>query len=874
MRGVRVLVPLLGLVVGTAREVRADDGGARERFVRDGDAAALAARLGASRDPADRAEAALAALAADPAARLGEAQAAGAPVAVVVDALRAVDLPAARRAAGEASYAAAIAAPAWRVAGTWLSALVLARGGRDEDAARKVLEVGGPASLAGTFPIALLGAALPRDDREILSGILRLALVRAAGAGSLEAVAAVAEGAVALDAAAGARTLVVAARALRRGGRPQDAHTLLSSPAAGRAAAARPSVRIERAITAWRRGLPEAARLEAGSVAAPAEWVWAHEALSKAQAMSPVLPAPPLLLFAREADPDASALARLASTLGVAARAEDVAARAAAQGTTAADPRFVRGWLDGLGFSFVESAGEPLVVAQAAAKGLPCLLWRPRRDADRFLDHPVLVRGHDLATDLLVVDEPDPSALDVVPLEVVRKGRVLVAAPHARAGELAPWRQRPSGRLGALLADASAALLSPAPDRAAQLLEARASEFPGLPAFDLYLGYLTYLPALAHKDSARLAEAGNLLRRSGLAPPLTTLECFVRAEGALGTGAADAAAEELLTAARLEGAAAWIHTTRFVVLESVRRHAEALEALSAAREADPLDVKTLYFRGGVRRLLGDAPGARADFVRVLDRRPDYVAAAEDLVNMLLDAGDLVRAHAVVRALAEADPVAAATRRVHQLRQRVEVRLVRRARVAADLLALAVSPEPDTRREVAWMASSLETPEAERLLRTFLLDAEEAVRRRAAQAYQRPWLVDRALADAELLGMLSTRLAADPAPTVREALVQALARVEAPAAEAALLVRLAGPARDENAGVRSAVAEALLGREAPAVRAPLVDALEDPEAVVRTAALRALERLAGASNGFDPDGDPTRRAAAVRAWRAWLAAAPR
>ena len=42
MRGVRVLVPLLGLVVGTAREVRADDGGARERFVRDGDAAALA----------------------------------------------------------------------------------------------------------------------------------------------------------------------------------------------------------------------------------------------------------------------------------------------------------------------------------------------------------------------------------------------------------------------------------------------------------------------------------------------------------------------------------------------------------------------------------------------------------------------------------------------------------------------------------------------------------------------------------------------------------------------------------------------------------------------------------------------------------------
>ena len=45
-------------------------------------------------------------------------------------------------------------------------------------------------------------------------------------------------------------------------------------------------------------------------------------------------------------------------------------------------------------------------------------------------------------------------------------------------------------------------------------------------------------------------------------------------------------------------------------------------------------------------------------------------------------------------------------------------------------------------------------------------------------------------------------------------------------------------------------------------------------IIGTHAKCALERLAGASNGFDPDGDPTRRAAAVRAWRAWLAAAPR
>ncbi len=873
MRVRRRLLPLVGVVL-VVPAAFADDGGCRERFLRDGDAAALAGRLLSSADPVDRAEAVLARLAADPAARLGDAPAERGPIAVAVDALRAVDLPAARRALSDPAYAAATAAPTWRVAGAWLSALVLARGGRDEDAARRVLEAGGPATVGGTFPIALLGAALPRDDREILSGILRLAVVRSSGAGRFEPVAAIAAGAVAFDVAGGARTLAVAARALRRGGRLPEAHALLFGPAAARAVSVRPSLRLERAIDEWRRGNPAAARLEAGSVAAPSEWTWAHEALSKAQAASPVLPAPALALAERETDPDASALSRLVTTLGHPTKAEDVAARAAARGTTAADPLFLRGYLDGLGLPWVESAGDPSVLAEAAAKGLPALLWRPRRAVDRFLDHPVLVRGHDLPTDLLVVDEPDPTALDVIPLEAVRKARVLVAAPRSRAAELAPWRARPSGRLGTLLADAIAALLSPAPERAAELLSAGAAETGSSPVLDAYLGYATYVPALAHKDTARLAEAGNVLRRAGLSAPPTALECFVRAEGALGTGAAETAADELLAAVRLEGSQAWIHATRFVILESARRHAEALEALAAAREADPLDVKTLYFRGGVRRLLGDAPGARADFVRVLDRRPDTVSAAEDLVNMLLDAGDLIRAHGVVRALAEADPVAASTRRVHQLRQRVEVRLVRRARTAADLMPLASSPEADTRREVAWTASSLETAEAEALLRSLLLDAEEAVRRRAAQAYQRPWLVDRAVADPGLLGFLTTRIAGDPAPTVREALVQALARVEVVTAETALIARLAGSARDENVGVRIAVAEVLLGREGAAVRRGLVDALEDPEAVVRGAALRALQRLAGASHGFDPAGDPARRAAAVVAWRAWLASGGR
>ena len=51
---------------------------------------------------------------------------------------------------------------------------------------------------------------------------------------------------------------------------------------------------------------------------------------------------------------------------------------------------------------------------------------------------------------------------------------------------------------------------------------------------------------------------------------------------------------------------------------------------------------------------------------------------------------------------------------------------------------------------------------------------------------------------------------------------------------------------------------------------LVHALDDPKAQVRQVALQALSILTGQTKGFQPDGSPQARRAAVEAWRRWLA----
>lgn len=856
-----ITLATLALVAWPPR-VSGEDLAARDRFVMDRDAKALAQALGSSSDAKDRDDLALARLAADPAARL-EGAAGTSSSSAAVDALRSLDLAKARAIAESTGF------PLTTVAGSWIDALVKARGGRDEAAVDRLLTPPAPMPVRDVFPLALLGAALPRDDRELLEAVVRAAVLRAASTGKFDLLPALAEGAVSLDPGTGLRALVLAARALRRAGRAADATALLAGSDATRAGARDAGVRLERALAAWRRGDGAEARREAGALEQPAAWAWAFQALAKAAGAPTVIPAPPLAFNTSTADPDAPALARIAALLGKPTTVDEVAANAASRSGVCLDPAFERAFLQGIGADSVSLAGDPAAAKDALAKALPVLFFKPRRLGERFVDHPVLLRGYDPATDLFVTDEPDLEVVDVVPGGWLKKGRILVAAPKARVAELEPFRASPAAALATALDVAISSLCSTTPEKAIEALQALAAKHKGVPVVDLYLGFAMYVTGLATKDEARRASASAVLRRTAAQPPVLALERFVRTmETSVGNADADAAVKDLLEAARDEGPAAYLDTARFVVLENARRHQEALAALALARDLDPLDVRTLFFRGSTRRLLGDLPGAHADLLRALDRRPDSIAAAEDLASLYLEAGDADKALEVVSRLVTAEPAAAKDPRVKLLRQRAEIRLVRRARSAADLAPLAKSPEAETRKEVAWTLASFESPEAETLLRALLKDGEESVRRKAAQAFQRPWLVDRAAADPAVLSVLAGLLV-DASAVVREAAALALGRVETPGAEAALLSRLTGPARDADAAVRVAVGEALSGRDSLAAKKGFVAALSDEDAQVRASALRSLQRLAGNNRGFDPNDTPEKRAAAVLEWERWL-----
>lgn len=71
-------------------------------------------------------------------------------------------------------------------------------------------------------------------------------------------------------------------------------------------------------------------------------------------------------------------------------------------------------------------------------------------------------------------------------------------------------------------------------------------------------------------------------------------------------------------------------------------------------------------------------------------------------------------------------------------------------------------------------------------------------------------------------------------------------------------------------VRGEAAASLLAMGDPRGLAPLVDALADPDPRLRVRAIDVLAEATGQRLGFEADGPPSERAAAVRRWRAWLA----
>jgi HEAT repeat protein len=192
-----------------------------------------------------------------------------------------------------------------------------------------------------------------------------------------------------------------------------------------------------------------------------------------------------------------------------------------------------------------------------------------------------------------------------------------------------------------------------------------------------------------------------------------------------------------------------------------------------------------------------------------------------------------------------------------------------AETAEALAPFLASPEPETRRRAAFGLAVLETPDAEVRLRVLLGDADPAVRVTALRLYMRPWLRARVEADEGLGRRMVGLLREDEADVVRGAAAGLLGLVQRVYAEEELARALAGADRDPEPYPRSAAAAALARRDGPLARAALVDALADEHEGVRRGAIEALFRITGTYRGFDPDGSPEARAAAVQRWRAWL-----
>lgn len=78
------------------------------------------------------------------------------------------------------------------------------------------------------------------------------------------------------------------------------------------------------------------------------------------------------------------------------------------------------------------------------------------------------------------------------------------------------------------------------------------------------------------------------------------------------------------------------------------------------------------------------------------------------------------------------------------------------------------------------------------------------------------------------------------------------------------------AEDEDHAVRFEAAGALLELGDPSGFPTLVDGLAEPDARRRAKCIDVLAEVTHERFGFEPDGDPSERAAAIRRWRAWLA----
>lgn len=233
--------------------------------------------------------------------------------------------------------------------------------------------------------------------------------------------------------------------------------------------------------------------------------------------------------------------------------------------------------------------------------------------------------------------------------------------------------------------------------------------------------------------------------------------------------------------------------------------------------------------GGIYRV------RRADAAPLADPRGRAIGWAG------LDAGGLARLLA--------DPRPAVVERATELLARIGADAV--GPVAA-LLDASESPGRDTRLAAVWALARIDGPAALTAARGAFADPDAEVRRAAAHVAT---LVPDAAATTELVGLLR-----DPDAGVAREAAEAIGRIGGEAAVRAVLA--ACPLAGDRA-LEHALTYALIEAGLPA---PLVDALDDPDARVRRAALVALDQMPLRHPGLPPPDRERVRRAVVAACR--------
>ncbi len=858
----RLLLPLLLLACLAGSAAAADvPAEAQRAYLRDRDIARLLTRMEAADAP--------------PAALLNLARlAAGKPVRKTPDGVGGVDgIPAALVAlrAGRLEDARRIAGridPDGGLAGAWLEALLRLRRGDDAGAIGRLLAPPFIDWDRDAFPLALMGAALPDQDRWMLAAGARVALERAAARGRTRGVIATALGLAALEPEAGLRGFSFAIDALRRSGEPAEAARLLAlGPRAG-VSPMDPMLSLQAALLAWEQG--EIARMPALLAGRPPPGAQAvYLPLRGAQRRTRTIPTGRPVGHVPGARGHAVVIARLATGLGRVTSAAEVERWCRQHKRPPQHAGTPRAWLEAHGFHVLSLAGDSAAGDAMLIAGLPFVAVRLAASELGYGDGPALVTAFDRRTGLWLLDEPDVRRPDIALRASAPKFRLLCAVPKGRRSLLTHFEGSAAARAGRLLE----AALDEA-DRGA--LEAALARLgPAAPArggvVDLYRAHLLHRSALVKRAPALWKQLREALDRSRTVAPMLAFEARARGEALIVETRIDDALNDLDRAVLLEGQTAGIALTRFTAQRAKGARVASLAALETARRLAPLDVRILQYRASLLAADGETARARADLRRVLERRPDALGAAIALSAIEIESGDPQAALAVLeeaerrsRTL-KRDPVLRAARR------RAELAAIEAAKTVDDLRSSERSPDPAVRRSLAYALAdrAAEGDAAEALLRKLLSDEVAEVRATTLRLYKRPWLRTSIETDAVLAREITRLLEKDPSGDVRQAAAALLGRVRSPLSCRALSAAVGGETRDMDAGVRRAAARALGGHAVEACRAVLIVALEDDDGGVRKAAIDTLFELTGAKHGFEPDDPAEKRKAAVDAWRAWL-----